>query len=146
LNERLITRHTLADIRKQQMHILLAEDNIINQKVALHILGKAGYKVQAVGDGKQVLESLALGDYDLILMDIQMPVMDGYEATRAIRGARAAYSRIPIIALTANAIKGDDVKCLQAGMDDYLTKPIDAALLQEKIRLWIGRAHVARNP
>jgi signal transduction histidine kinase/DNA-binding response OmpR family regulator len=141
----LVTRHRVAEDQKQQIHILLAEDNIVNQKVALHMLGKLGYKTQAVGDGKEVLAHLDLRPYDLILMDIQMPEMDGYEATRAIRDSQAAYNKIPIIALTANAMKGDDQKCYQAGMDDYLAKPIDAALLKEKIKHWIGREHSAAS-
>jgi signal transduction histidine kinase/DNA-binding response OmpR family regulator len=141
LEKELVTRHTTAEDQKQQIHILLAEDNIVNQKVALHMLGKLGYKAQAVGDGKEVLECLDLRSYDLILMDIQMPEMDGFETTRAIRDSQAAYSQIPIIALTANAMKGDDEKCYNAGMDDYLAKPIDATILKEKIKHWIGREH-----
>ena len=143
LRKKLVTQHMLADVQKHQIHILLADDNIINQKVALHMLAKMGYRARAVSDGKQVIEHLAVGDYDLILMDIQMPVMDGYEATRAIRDTQAAYRQIPIIALTANALKGDDEKCFKAGMDDYLPKPIDVSLLQKKIKHWIGRTHLA---
>jgi CheY-like chemotaxis protein len=101
------------------------------------MLGKLGYQTRAVGDGKEVLECLALKPYDLILMDIQMPGMDGYEAARCIRKSKTAYSRIPIIAMTANAMKGDDEKCLEAGMDDYITKPVDALVLQKKIEYWI---------
>jgi signal transduction histidine kinase/CheY-like chemotaxis protein len=138
----LVTRHRVAEDQKQQIHILLAEDNIVNQKVALHMLGKLGYKTQVVSDGKEALACLERKPYDLILMDIQMPEMDGYEATCAIRDSQAAYNKIPIIALTANAMKGDDEKCYQAGMDDYLAKPIDAALLKEKIKHWIGREHL----
>jgi signal transduction histidine kinase/DNA-binding response OmpR family regulator len=123
--------------QKPRIQILLAEDNAINRKVALHMLDRLGYQAQAVCDGKDVLEQLALRSYDLILMDIQMPAMDGFEATRAIRASRSAYSRIPIIAMTANAMKGDDEKCLEAGMDDYIAKPIDADMLQEKIRHWV---------
>ena len=73
-------------------------------------------------------------------MDIQMPGMDGFETTHTIRTSRSTYRRIPIIAMTANAMKGDDDKCLQAGMNDYIAKPIDAGMLQEKIRHWTGRA------
>jgi CheY-like chemotaxis protein len=135
----LVTRHMLAEDQKQSMQILLADDNIINQKVALHLLGKFGYKAQAVSNGKEVLEYLARQPYDLILMDIQMPEMDGYEATRSIRKSQNAYNQIPIIAMTANAMKGDDEKCFEAGMDDYLAKPIDPTLLQEKIDHWIGK-------
>ena len=133
-----MTCFALAEHQKQQIHILLAEDNPINQKVALNMLGRFGYHTCAVGNGKQVLESLALRHYDLILMDIQMPEMDGLETTRAIRESQSNYNRIPIIALTANAMKGDDEKCYAAGMDDYIPKPIDATTLVEKIRHWTG--------
>ena len=125
---------------KQQIHILLAEDNAINRKVALHMLDRLGYQAWAVSDGKEVLEHLLRKPCDLILMDIQMPGMDGFETTHTIRTSRSTYRRIPIIAMTANAMKGDDDKCLQAGMNDYIAKPIDAGMLQEKIRHWTGRA------
>jgi two-component system sensor histidine kinase/response regulator len=143
LKKELVTRHVVAEDLKQRIHILLAEDNPINQKVALHMLGKFGYKAQAVNNGKEVLECLALTSYDLLLMDIQMPEMDGYEATRAIRKSQKAYSQIPIVAITSNAMKGDDEKCFEAGMDDYISKPIDATMLQKKIDHWISRAHPA---
>jgi signal transduction histidine kinase/DNA-binding response OmpR family regulator len=146
LKKELITRHMLAEDQKQRMHILIAEDNAINQKVALHMLSKLGYNAQAVSDGKELLECLVLSPYDLILMDIQMPEMDGYEATRTIRKSQSAYSQIPIIAMTANAMKGYDEKCLLAGMDDYITKPVDATMLQEKIAYWIGRQHLESKP
>jgi signal transduction histidine kinase/DNA-binding response OmpR family regulator len=143
LKKELVTRHVLAESRKQQMSILLADDNIVNQKVALLMLGKFGYKAQAVSNGKEVLECLVLRSYDLILMDIQMPEMDGYEATRAIRKSQAGYSKIPIIAMTANAMKGDDDKCFEAGMDDYIPKPIDVTMLQKKVDHWISKIHPA---
>jgi signal transduction histidine kinase/DNA-binding response OmpR family regulator len=142
----LVTRHVLTEDRKQRMHILLAEDNDINQQVALHMLRNFGYKAQAASNGKEVLECLALRTYDLILMDIQMPEMDGYEATRAIRKSQIIYNQIPIIAMTANAMKGDDEKCFEAGMDDYIAKPIDATMLQQKIEHWISKTHPASNP
>jgi signal transduction histidine kinase/DNA-binding response OmpR family regulator len=137
----LITRHVLTEERKQRMQILLAEDNAINQQVALHMLRNFGYNVHAVSNGKQVLECLGHRPYDLILMDIQMPEMDGYEATRAIRKSQIAGGQIPIIAMTGNAMKGDDENCLDAGMDDYIAKPVDAAMLKEKVDHWIGSAH-----
>lgn len=136
----------MAEASKQRVQILLAEDNPINQKVALHMLGKLGYQARAVCDGKEVLANLARRPCDLVLMDIQMPGMDGYEAARSIRKSTTAYSRIPIIAMTANAMKGDDKKCLEAGMDDYITKPVDALELQKKIEYWIGRRHPASAP
>jgi signal transduction histidine kinase/PleD family two-component response regulator len=134
-----VAHHAVPEKRKQQIHILIAEDNAINQKVALHMIAKFGYKAQAASNGKEVLECLAIRPYDLILMDIQMPEMDGYEATRAIRKSQIGYNQIPIIAMTANAMKGDDNKCLEAGMDDYIAKPIDATMLQRKIDYWISK-------
>jgi two-component system sensor histidine kinase/response regulator len=129
--------------------ILLAEDNHINKKLALHILHNLGYAADAVGNGQLALQALASGRYDLILMDVQMPGMDGFEATRCIRsGALNAQTpsaeaiplstrTIPIIAMTAHAMAGDRDKCLQAGMDDYLSKPIDPSDLADKLRQWI---------
>jgi signal transduction histidine kinase/DNA-binding response OmpR family regulator len=143
LKKEIVTRHTLAEDRKQQIHILLAEDNVINQKVALNMLDKFGYNAQAVSDGKEVLKSLTFRHYDLILMDIQMPKMDGFETTRAIRNSQTAYSKIPIIALTADAMKGDDERCFNVGMDDYISKPIDPAVLKEKIKHWSDGRHSA---
>ena len=136
-----LTRHHLSENQKQRIRILLAEDNAINQKVALHMLDKFGYKAQAVSNGKELLERLVLGSYDLILMDIQMPVMDGYETTRAIRKSQAAYNQIPIIAMTANAMKGDDEKCFEAGVDDYIAKPVDPTILREKVSYWTSITH-----
>ncbi len=116
--------------RFQNIKILLAEDDHINKTLAIAVLEKASLNVTAVANGLEVVEESARSSYDLILMDIQMPEMDGYEATRAIRRRELEQSRhTPIIAMTAHAIKGDKEKCLLAGMDDYITKPIDASEL-----------------
>jgi len=112
--------------------ILLAEDNEVNQIVASEILAKAGFQCDIVGDGKQAVEAIAQREYDLVLMDCQMPEMDGFQAATAIRQRDAAMARegkpvrwVPVVALTANALKGDRELCLAAGMDEYLCKPLD---------------------
>lgn len=116
--------------RFKDVYILLAEDDHINRTLAITLLEKAGLHVTAVTNGLEVVEESAKEGYDLILMDIQMPEMDGYEATRTIRQRESQQSKhTPIIAMTAHAIKGDREKCLLAGMDDYITKPIDATEL-----------------
>ncbi len=116
--------------RFKDVYILLAEDDYINRTLAITVLEKASLHVTAVTNGLEVVEESARNEYDLILMDIQMPEMDGYEATRTIRQREGQNSKhTPIIAMTAHAIKGDREKCLLAGMDDYITKPIDATEL-----------------
>jgi two-component system sensor histidine kinase/response regulator len=123
----IITRHALrAQRARTQNRILLAEDNVVNQKVAVRLLERLNYRVTVVQDGAAAVAHWKSGTYDLILMDCQMPEMDGYEATREIRRLEGGTRRIPIVALTAHALKGADQKCFAAGMDDYLTKPIDS--------------------
>lgn len=118
--------------------ILLAEDNTVNQMVARALLEKMGYSVFTVANGQEVLQQLEVSDFDLILMDCQMPIMDGLEATQAIRKIKNHHKRsIPVIALTANAMKSDEEKCLRSGMNDYLSKPIRSEPLGRKIRQWL---------
>jgi CheY-like chemotaxis protein len=126
--------------RTPAMRVLLAEDNPVNEKVAGRTLERLGYQVGIARNGAEAVAAWATGGYDLILMDCQMPVLDGYEATREIRRREAAASHIPIVALTAHAMKDDDRKCRAAGMDDYLTKPIDRARMQACLALHLGHA------
>lgn len=117
--------------------ILLVEDTPINQKVALSLLEVAGYTdCDCVSNGREALERLAETDYDLVFMDCQMPVLDGYEATRLLRKLEGSERHTVVIAMTANAMKGDREKCLAAGMDDYMSKPIDLELLKDVLNSW----------
>lgn len=123
---------------EQQRIILLAEDNLVNQKVAVHLLNKMGYAVHVVNNGQEALSAIQRLPYALVLMDCQMPVMDGIEATHAIRQLEAENKQhIPIIAMTANAMQGDRERCLEAGMDDYVTKPIVVESLAEVLNIWM---------
>jgi CheY-like chemotaxis protein len=154
--------------KKNSFHILLAEDNPINQKLAKMMLTKAGYQVETADTGKMAVDKFiaSSGKFDLIFMDMQMPEMDGIEATHHIREweekniAQSSklkgkekvdlsasnleplphMKRVPIVALTANAIKGDKEKCLESGMDDYITKPIDRKLFFEVIEKWVFKS------
>ena len=134
----LVTRHTLAEA-KRRVRILLVEDNIVNQKLAARLLEKMGYRSDAVGNGKEAVEALQMVPYDVVLMDVQMPEMDGYEATRMIRNPQSKVRNhdVPIIAMTANAMKGDRERCLEAGMDDYLSKPIQPQKLIEVLKTFL---------
>jgi two-component system sensor histidine kinase/response regulator len=116
------------------LRILLAEDNRVNQRVALHTLEKQGHTVVVVGDGQAALTALAQAPFDLVLMDIQMPILDGLAATAAIRAQEQTQgTHVPIIAMTAHAMRGDRERCLAAGMDGYVTKPLKAADLAAAI-------------
>jgi signal transduction histidine kinase/DNA-binding response OmpR family regulator len=136
----IITRHTVAESGHQGIRILLAEDNAINQRVAQHMLRTLGYKTDVVADGLEALRALELIDYDLVLMDCQMPEMNGFEATVAIRdaGSNVLNHRVPIIAMTANASQEDRNKCIEIGMDDYLSKPVHKEDLAEIIAKWFS--------
>ncbi|MCL6559449.1 MAG: response regulator, partial [Firmicutes bacterium] len=118
--------------------VLLVEDNIMNQQVAVEILKGSGLAVDIANNGKEAVEAVAGSDYDLVLMDVQMPVMGGYEATRLIR-ADARYAALPIVAMTAHAVQGAREDCLGAGMNDYVSKPIDPDQLFSVLARWIKR-------
>jgi two-component system sensor histidine kinase/response regulator len=124
-------------------HVLLAEDNIVNQRVVRGVLEKQGHNVVVASNGREALEALKQHTFDLVLMDVQMPQMDGFEATRAIRKSEMlTKAHIPIIALTAHAMKGDQDRCIAAGMDAYLSKPIHAAELFKIVQIYRKKEYV----
>lgn len=125
---------------KQNGRVLLAEDNVTNQLVASGILKRFGLSVEVVSNGAEALAALERGHYDLVLMDVQMPGMDGYEATRRIRSPESGVRNhaVPVLAMTAHAMVGDREKCLDAGMNDYISKPIIPRILEEKLAKWMG--------
>jgi len=137
--EKLITQYSVREEMKHSVRILLAEDNPVNLKLATLILTKAGYKVKSEGNGRAAVELFtnSPNDFDLILMDIQMPEMDGLEATKELR--ERGFKDIPIIAMTANAMKGDREICIDAGMNDYITKPIKREIVFEIIEKWLNK-------
>ncbi len=135
----IITRHIIAESLRTGVRILLVEDNVINQKVAQTMLKSLGYRLDVVADGQEAVRAVQMISYDLVLMDCQMPVMNGFEATAVIRsgGAKKENCRVPIIAMTANASAEDREICLAAGMDDYVSKPVNKASLAMVIEKWL---------
>jgi len=123
--------------------LLVAEDNLVNQKVAVLALSKMGYEPCVVSDGQQAVNAFESGNYACILMDCQMPEMDGYEAAMQIRRIEAGTRHVPIVAMTAHAMKGDREKCLMAGMDDYVSKPLNVKMLQDILDKLIPRETAA---
>ena len=138
--DRLISQHLIGEAARRRVRILLAEDNAVNQRVALAMLKKLGYRADAVANGLEAIMALRDIPYDLVLMDCQMPELDGYEATRQIRAPDSGVLRptVPIVAMTANAMKGDREKCLEAGMDDYIAKPVQRGELAETLERWLA--------
>ena len=139
ITQPIITRHVIREMHRNSTRILLAEDNITNQQVAIGILQKLGLSADAVVNGAEAVKILETLHYDLVLMDVQMPEMDGLEATRIIRNPHSAVLNhmIPIIAMTAHAMQGDREKCLGAGMNDYISKPVHLETLTQVLEKWL---------
>ncbi len=125
--------------------VLVVEDNVVNQKLAMRVLEKFGCKVHLAANGMEALEMTGRFDFDLVFMDCQMPVMDGYEATRQIRATPGAGRKLPIVAMTANAMQGDKEKCLEAGMDDYIPKPVKLDTIRHALVRWLAPPASASN-
>ncbi len=124
----------------EKVKILLVEDNFVNQRLALALLSKLGIEADLAQNGEEALKALQANQYPLVLMDCQMPVMDGYEATGKIRELSNEMAKVPVVAMTANAMTGDKERCMAAGMDDYMSKPINPKILEEKINYWLNHA------
>jgi CheY-like chemotaxis protein len=135
---------TFVSTPRFDLHVLVAEDNVVNQKVARRLLENLGCTVDVASDGVEAVAAVEAGTFDLVLMDCQMPLLDGYDATRVIRVNEDLRGvRTPILAMTANAMKGDRERCLEAGMDDYLPKPIDKQALIAALHTWSGKRQSA---
>jgi CheY-like chemotaxis protein len=142
---RLVTQESLSRSKRRGIRVLVAEDNLTNQQVILKILQKLGYQADAVGTGLHAVKAVEAQRYDVVLMDIQMPEMDGFEATAIIRSGKLGgpAQEVPIIAMTACALKGDREKCIALGMNDYLAKPVDPRLLASTVDRWAFREGLA---
>jgi two-component system, sensor histidine kinase and response regulator len=140
--EDLLRLHEVAVAEKlpktKSVRVLVVEDNLVSQKVATRLLEKMGISVDIAVDGSEALSKSETGRYAVILMDCQMPVMDGFEATQIIRNREGSGARIPIIAMTASAMKGDRERCIEAGMDDYLSKPVKWESVKAMMDKWAG--------
>ncbi|MGF1474351.1 MAG: response regulator [Geminicoccaceae bacterium] len=144
-SEDFVTIHSMSETSPSPLAVLVADDNPVNRRLASLVLERAGHKVSAANDGQEAVEAVKAGGIDIVLMDIQMPIMDGFAATAAIRGLPDAKAAVPIVAVTANAMRGDQERCQEVGMNAYLSKPIDRAKLLatvERCTLPAARASV----
>ncbi len=134
-----MTKYDMDEQQKRNIRTLLVDDNVINQKIALKIMSKMGFQADVAQNGREAIEILSQAAYDLVFMDCQMPVLDGYEATRIIRGetSRTINPGVPIVAMTAHAMEGAREECIAAGMDDYIAKPVTPDAIAEMIRKWV---------
>jgi CheY-like chemotaxis protein len=133
----LAARNSIDKYLHADRRVLVADDNAVNQRVAVAMLRKLGFHADTAGNGVEALEALGKNAYDFLLIDCQMPEVDGYEATRAIRAREAAGIHLPVVAMTAHTMREDLDACLAAGMDDYLLKPISLSSLSEKLARWL---------
>ena len=140
-----VIRPALRDLHRADVRILLAEDSVTNQMVAVGILKRLGLHVDVVSNGREAVEALRKIPYDLVLMDLQMPEMDGLAATHVVRGSGGETSAVPIIAMTAHAMPGDRQTCLDAGMDDYIAKPVTPAALSALIEKWLAKLDATKG-
>lgn len=124
-------------VTKQSGRILVVEDNVVNQKIVLGMLRSLGFQADLAVNGAEALVVVDAQDFDLVFMDCQMPEVDGYEATRRIRVLENAQRRLPIVAMTANVMAGDEEKCFEAGMDEFLPKPVRIQALDAVLRKWL---------
>jgi len=132
-----ITRHLISEERKRSIRLLLVDDNPLNQEVASAILAKLGYHADTAANGREALDALGRHPYDLVFMDCQMPEMDGYEATGEIRRLPGKAAAVPIVAMTAHALQGEREKCLAAGMNDYISKPVTPGTIARALERWL---------
>lgn len=147
----LVTQHSIREATsRRRTHVLVAEDNVVNQRIIVRMLEKLGFRADVVANGLEALQALQQVPYQAILMDCQMPEMDGFEATQKIRKAEAertlprqVVQHLPIIAVTANALVGDRERCLAVGMDDYISKPVNRDVLETTLQKWLGPEYLS---